>query len=341
MSVAAGSSTKPFQSTPSVGRATPKEPTEPTPRTKISIHALRGEGDRTAFPPKLEDHYFNPRPPWGGRRYSRSSSPRIQDFNPRPPWGGRLIPPRRKPRMAGFQSTPSVGRATFVRIDVLHDFNDFNPRPPWGGRQAPIAPKGYKLVISIHALRGEGDSRKRGILSFSCYFNPRPPWGGRPARAGAAEAYTQFQSTPSVGRATALIQNLPTIIVISIHALRGEGDPYRFVHGAGLGHFNPRPPWGGRLISFRVKRSERTFQSTPSVGRATPRSSRLRSTRNFNPRPPWGGRPTAHRNKAHFLRFQSTPSVGRATAKTYKYTTLCLYIVHIKLYIFATAVLFT
>ena len=40
-------------------------------------------------------------------------------------------------------------------------------------------------------------------------------------------------------------------------------------------------------------------------------------------------------------RFQSTPSVGRATAKTYKYATLCLYIVHIKLYIFATAVLFT
>ena len=40
-------------------------------------------------------------------------------------------------------------------------------------------------------------------------------------------------------------------------------------------------------------------------------------------------------------RFQSTPSVGRATAKIYKYTILRLYIVHIKLYIFATAVLFT
>lgn len=40
----------------------------------------------------------------------------------------------------------------------------------------------------------------------------------------------------------------------------------------------------------------------------------------------------------HRILFQSTPSVGRATAKTYKYATLCLYIVHIKLYIFATAV---
>ena len=41
------------------------------------------------------------------------------------------------------------------------------------------------------------------------------------------------------------------------------------------------------------------------------------------------------------VKFQSTPSVGRATAKIYKYAMLCLYIVHIKLYIFATAVLFT
>ena len=45
--------------------------------------------------------------------------------------------------------------------------------------------------------------------------------------------------------------------------------------------------------------------------------------------------------KAAYNAFQSTPSVGRATAKIYKYTILRLYIVHIKLYIFATAVLFT
>ena len=59
------------------------------------------------------------------------------------------------------------------------------------------------------------------------------------------------------------------------------------------------------------------FQSTPSVGRAT-------SRRILKP--------------SYLHLFQSTPSVGRATAKTYKYATLCLYIVHIKLYIFATAV---
>lgn len=61
----------------------------------------------------------------------------------------------------------------------------------------------------------------------------------------------------------------------------------------------------------------------------------------FRLSPPWGGRPfSAMRGKATERGFQSTPSVGRATAKIYKYAMLCLYIVYIKLYIFATAVLF-
>ncbi len=35
----------------------------------ISIHALRGEGDRTSsFTHARNDSDFNPRPPWGGRR---------------------------------------------------------------------------------------------------------------------------------------------------------------------------------------------------------------------------------------------------------------------------------
>lgn len=56
---------------------------------------------------------------------------------------------------------------------------------------------------------------------------------------------------------------------------------------------------------------------------------------------PCGGRRDVFASRLNVWRFQSTPSVGRATAKIYKYATLCLYIVHIKLYIFATAVLFT
>ena len=79
-----------FQSTPSVGRATrgqrlhakrnsnfnPRPPwggrREDRDYTQkeiaISIHALRGEGDRCAGTATKETSYFNPRPPWGGRR---------------------------------------------------------------------------------------------------------------------------------------------------------------------------------------------------------------------------------------------------------------------------------
>ena len=60
----------PFQSTPSVGRA-----------TMCNIRA------------DLCSAHFNPRPPWGGRRWSRTLSPATPSF----------------------QSTPSVGRATVRR----------------------------------------------------------------------------------------------------------------------------------------------------------------------------------------------------------------------------------
>ena len=80
----------------------------------------------------------------------------------------------------------------------------------------------------------------------------------------------RFQSTPSVGRATHKIRLYRLFPVISIHALRGEGD---------------NSTSSSVILSI-------LFQSTPSVGRATtktrPKSSPVT---NFNPRPPWGGRP--------------------------------------------------
>ena len=107
---------------------------------------------------------------------------------------------------------------------------------------------------------------------------------------------------------------------ISIHALRGEGDE-------------------SICEAIAVKR---VFQSTPSVGRATLGFSYLRRHTVISIHALRGeGDILLNRSLKHYYRFQSTPSVGRATAKIYKYTILRLYIVYIKLYIFATAVLFT
>ena len=64
------------------GRAVPE---------RISIHALRGEGDVRRAGEEAERKNFNPRPPWGGRPRRRAPvrAPTAY-FNPRPPWGGRL-----------------------------------------------------------------------------------------------------------------------------------------------------------------------------------------------------------------------------------------------------------
>ena len=104
-------SIKAFQSTPSVGRATKKSAQrrkrtrfQSTPSVgratrfgymcfkyiKISIHALRGEGDEFSPYCFVASSNFNPRPPWGGRhRASWFQSRHQRHFNPRPPWGGR------------------------------------------------------------------------------------------------------------------------------------------------------------------------------------------------------------------------------------------------------------
>ena len=78
-----------------------------------------------------------------------------------------------------------------------------------------------------------------------------------------------FQSTPSVGRATINLRARAACGVISIHALRGEGDiintntnetVYISIHALrGEGDGNNR-----NTDSNGVR-----FQSTPSVGRAT------------------------------------------------------------------------
>ena len=125
---------------------------------------------------------------------------------------------------------------------------------------------------------------------------------------------------------------------ISIHALRGEGDGGLLLRGRDRLHFNPHPPWGGRRASIRTARTMVTFQSTPSVGRAT-RINQNRANNgnisihtlrgegdviidcddgavwlNFNPHPPWGGRQKQWALKTKKSIFQSTPSVGRATS---------------------------
>ena len=81
-------------------------------------------------------------------------------------------------------------------------------------------------------------------------------------------------------------------MVISIHALREEGDVYSPCRAGGAPYFYPRPPRGGRQLAKWSYFISPVFLSTPSVRRATVRCAILRGHRkHFYPRPPQGGRP--------------------------------------------------
>ena len=65
-----------------------------------------------------------------------------------------------------------------------------------------------------------------------------------------------------------LLGDVPRII--SIHALREEGDTGTFAFAGLQRDFYPRPPRGGRLAGGRDDRAAGKFLSTPSARRATP-----------------------------------------------------------------------
>ena len=147
-----------------------------------------------------------------------------------------------------FLSTPSARRATVALCHLVFSFG-----------------------ISIHALREEGDSavkwtlqesslflstpsarRETGRLcpcaTPSLYFYPRPPRGGRPSRICPRCSMTLYfyPRPPRGGRHFHQLTH-GQIQVISIHALREEGD---------LRRQHPVP-------------SHMRFLSTPSARRAT------------------------------------------------------------------------
>ena len=191
---------------------------------------------------------FYPRPPRGGRPINYCTPfRRPRDFYPRPPRGGR-------------QDCLDFG------LGVQH----FYPRPPRGGRRLHKVLPALALVISIHALREEGDSRRCGSTSTSgsisihalreegdatsstattarSNFYPRPPRGGRPWSMTSSTSTSNFYPRPPRGGRPVIEPFFEDGFVISIHALREEGD-------------------ASRASSFR--RSGQ-FLSTPSARRAT------------------------------------------------------------------------
>ena len=81
------------------------------------------------------------------------------------------------------------------------------------------------MEISIHALRVEGDRPTPASIGRARNFYPRPPGGGRLLdKQNFSSLHEIFLSTPSGWRATSAEGKKAINKVISIHALRVEGD---------------------------------------------------------------------------------------------------------------------
>ena len=213
---------------------------------------------------------FYPRPPRGGRPSTsrRAAQPQPISIHALREEGDATRP-RRRDSTCTFLSTPSARRATSVSsnpfavasisIHALREEGDvvsghqrltvlnFYPRPPRGGRPA----------LSACCFRGSLD------------FYPRPPRGGRRDSPLIVHAWSEFLSTPSARRATSCYGWHGAKILISIHALREEGDGADAALGTAYQNFYPRPPRGGRRLVRQSGFGLFRFLSTPSARRAT------------------------------------------------------------------------
>ena len=106
-----------------------------------------------------------------------------------------------------------------------------------------------KRHISIHALRVEGDVQLKNLRRCQLDFYPRPPGGGRPgARTIVQLDLYHFYPRPPGGGRQKYFYVLNLFFIISIHALRVEGDSIGTCSPRSCRDFYPRPPGGGRLL---------------------------------------------------------------------------------------------
>ena len=212
-----------FLSTPSARRATRVRPPA-AHRSYISIHALREEGDTSSTTHSSRCSNFYPRPPRGGRPVDllivddlgKISIHALREEGDS--WC--FTRPASCPR---FLSTPSARRAT-EPVEVPDISKIFLSTPSARRATADCRRILRRRTISIHALREEGDRAHCCTCLLLRYFYPRPPRGGRRRGTGERAGRNIFLSTPSARRATFSRHARRHPKVISIHALREEGD---------------------------------------------------------------------------------------------------------------------
>ena len=148
------------------------------------------------------------------------------------------------------------------------------------------------LAVSIHAFRGEGDPRAADQTARRPAFQSTPSGGKATAiRVESNQNADGFNPRLPGGRRREVSDVRNAGAVVSIHAFRGEGDDTVLNrHRVGRVSIHAFRGEGDALCAVPVP-AMRTFQSTPSGGKAT---SAARTTSplppRFNPRLPGGRR---------------------------------------------------
>ena len=215
----------------------------------ISIHALREEGDQNSTTKPVCLKIF----------LSTPSARRATPTGPR-----KNVESKISIHALREEGDPRLYRGTA-------DAGDFYPRPPRGGRLEQQAAMSYNSAISIHALREEGDARTRAIMCLTFTFLSTP------SARRATTAYqrqtcsdTDFYPRPPRGGRPLALSLEPCDQLISIHALREEGDYHNRADDCRAGQFLSTPS-ARRATPCPCTPlcSQNKFLSTPSARRAT------------------------------------------------------------------------
>ena len=174
-------------------------------------------------------------------REARCRRKAVRDFNPRIPYGMRRYSVQDDHTVIRFQSTHPVWDATLLPVPTVQELEFQSTHPVWdatgvGGFEHFIPAisihasrmgcdmfvfyLGRTMRISIHASRMGCDQDQGSARGRRFDFNPRIPYGMRPETNKLTAQNLIFQSTHPVWDATFQAQPLYADHPISIHASR-------------------------------------------------------------------------------------------------------------------------
>ena len=145
----------------------------------ISIHAPRGGSDLPITYIACRDRYFNPRSPWGERRYCRRTFDYQGRFQSTLPVGGATQAASSADELLTISIHAPRGGSDQGQYCFRRTCDDFNPRSPWGERP-PLFAFASKTVV----------------------FQSTLPVGGATYFLWREDGPKLFQSTLPVGGAT-------------------------------------------------------------------------------------------------------------------------------------------